>query len=71
MCGEGINKSGELVDLGRNYGIVKKSVSWFSYDDTKLGQGREAAKRMLADKPERAEEVEVKIAEAMRAKKED
>lgn len=71
LFGEGISKIGELVDLGVNYGIVKKSGSWFSYDDTKLGQGRDAAKRMIADNPELADEIETRIKEAMHAPKED
>ena len=58
MFGEGISKSGELIDLGVEYGIVKKSGSWFSYGDTKLGQGRDAAKKTMQDNPELAEEIE-------------
>lgn len=61
LFGEGISRIGEILDLGVNYEIVKKSGSWFSYEDTKLGQGREAAKRMIADNPELAEELEAKI----------
>lgn len=61
LFGEGISKIGEILDLGVNYEIVKKSGSWFSYEDTKLGQGRDAAKRMIADNPELAEELEAKI----------
>ncbi len=61
LFGEGISKIGEILDLGVNYEIIKKSGSWFSYDDTKLGQGRDAAKRMIADNPELAEELEAKI----------
>ncbi|MDD2961864.1 MAG: recombinase RecA [Muribaculaceae bacterium] len=66
MFGEGISRIGEIVDLGVNYGIVKKSGSWFSYDDTKLGQGRDAAKKIIADNPELAEEISQKITEAMK-----
>ena len=67
LFGEGISKTGEIVDLGVEYGIVKKSGAWFSYGDTKLGQGRDAAKRAVADNPELAEELESKIMEAMKA----
>ncbi len=59
--GEGISKVGEIVDLAVNHEIIKKSGSWFSYGDTKLGQGREAVKAMLADNPELCEELEGKI----------
>ena len=61
MFGEGISKIGEIVDLGVEYEIIKKSGSWFSYGDTKLGQGNEAVKEMLKDNPELAEELEAKI----------
>ncbi len=61
MYGEGISKVGEILDLGVEYGIIKKSGSWFSYDDTKLGQGRDAVKGLISDNPELAEELEVKI----------
>ena len=64
--GEGISKIGELVDLGVEYGIIKKSGSWFSYQDTKLGQGRDATKQMLKDNPELCEELEAKIMEAIK-----
>ena len=64
--GEGILKIGELVDLGVEYGIIKKSGSWFSYQDTKLGQGRDATKQMLKDNPELCEELEAKIMEAIK-----
>lgn len=68
--GEGISKTGEIVDLGVEYDIIKKSGSWFSYNDSKIGQGRDAVKRLLHDNPELAEELEAKIAEAMNANKE-
>ena len=68
--GEGISHTGELVDLGTEYGIIKKSGSWFSYGESKLGQGRDAVKKVLADNPELAEELEAKIKEALSAKKE-
>ena len=61
MYGEGISKVGELIDLGVEHGIVQKSGSWFSYDTTKLGQGRDAVKGLLRDNPELAEEIEAKI----------
>tara|TARA_B110001469_G_C9523899_1_gene260678 strand:- start:374 stop:877 length:504 start_codon:yes stop_codon:yes gene_type:complete len=63
MYGLGISKVGEIVDLGVEYGVVKKSGSWFSYGDTKLGQGRDAVKRLLDDNQELANELEVKIVE--------
>ncbi len=68
IYGEGFSKVGELVDLGVEYNIVKKSGSWFSYGETKLGQGREAVKQLLKDNPELAEELETKIIEAIKAK---
>jgi recombination protein RecA len=61
MFGEGISKVGEIVDMGVEYGIVKKAGSWFSYGDTKLGQGRDAVKALLLDNPELADELEEKI----------
>jgi len=66
MYGEGVSRLGEIIDLGVDYEIVKKSGSWFSYDDTKLGQGRDAVKALLQDNPELAEEIEQKIYEALR-----
>lgn len=61
MFGEGISKVGEIIDLGVDFGIIKKAGSWFSYGDTKLGQGRDAVKQLLLDNPELAEEIEQKI----------
>jgi len=61
MYGEWISKVGEILDLGVEYGIIKKSGSWFSYGDTKLGQGRDAVKGLIADNPELADELETKI----------
>jgi recombination protein RecA len=61
MYGEGISKIGEVIDLGVNYEIIKKSGSWFSYGDTKIGQGRDAVKNLLLDNPELMEELEQKI----------
>ncbi len=65
VYGEGISKVGEIIDLGVNFEIIKKSGSWFSYDDTKLGQGREAVKTLLLDNPELMEELEQKIKDAI------
>ncbi len=65
IFGEGISKLGEIIDLGVDYNIIKKSGSWFSYGDTKLGQGRDAVKKLLADNPELAEELEEKIKKAI------
>jgi len=65
LFGEGISKIGEIVDLGVEYGIIKKSGSWFSYEDTKLAQGRDAVKDMLKDNPELCEELEAKIMKAI------
>ena len=70
MFGEGISKVGEIVDLGVEYDIVKKSGSWFSYGDTKLAQGRDAVKALLKDNPELAAEIEGKIMAAVKEKKE-
>src|SRR6056300_597094 len=70
MYGEGVSKVGEVIDLGVNYEIIKKSGSWFSYGDTKLGQGRDAVKQLLLDNPELQEEIEAKIVEAIKALKE-
>jgi recombination protein RecA len=67
MYGKGISKVGEIIDLGVNFEIIKKSGSWFSYDDTKLGQGRDAVKNLLMDNPELMEELELKIKEAIAA----
>jgi recombination protein RecA len=69
MFGEGISKVGELVDLGAELEIIKKSGSWYSYNDTKIGQGRDAAKDMLKDNPELADEIEAKISEKLAPKK--
>ena len=68
MFGEGISHSGEIIDLGADLGIIKKSGSWYSYNDTKLGQGRDAAKQCIADNPELAEELEDLIFEALKKK---
>ncbi|MBP1677749.1 MAG: RecA protein [Bacteroidetes bacterium] len=68
MFGEGISKSGEILDLGVEYGIIKKSGSWFSYGDTKLAQGRDASKQLIRDNPELAAELETKIVDAIKSK---
>ena len=65
VFGEGISRSGEIVDLGVELGIIQKSGSWFSYNDSKLAQGREAVKKLMMDNPELAEEIEARIREAM------
>jgi len=67
MYGEGISKTGEIVDLGVEYNIIKKSGSWFSYGETKLGQGRESVKSLLHDNIELAQELETKIVEFVAA----
>lgn len=69
MYGEGISRLGEIVDLGSDLGIIKKSGSWYSYQDTRLGQGREAAKNSIKDNPELGEELEKLIFEALKHKK--
>jgi recombination protein RecA len=61
MYGEGISKTGELLDLGVKAGVVDKSGAWFSYGDERIGQGRENAKQFLRDNPEMAMEIEDKI----------
>ena len=63
MFGQGISRSGEVLDAAVEADIINKSGSWFSYDDTKLGQGRDAVKKMISDKPEICEELETKIKE--------
>jgi len=65
VFGEGISRSGEIVDLGVELGIIQKSGSWFSYGETKLAQGREAVKKLMLDNPELADEIEARIREAM------
>lgn len=65
MYGEGISKVGEIVDIGVDKNVIKKSGSWFSYNETKLGQGRDAVKQLLLDNPELAEELEMKIREEL------
>ncbi|MDB9836810.1 recombinase RecA [Flavobacteriaceae bacterium] len=67
MYGEGISKIGEIIDIGVNYEIIKKSGSWFSYGETKLGQGRDAVKTILTENPDLMDELEVKIMETLKA----
>ena len=65
LYGEGISRVGEIIDLGVEYEVIKKSGSWFSYNDTKLGQGRDAVKDLLRDNPELAEEIEARVREKL------
>lgn len=69
LYGEGISRLGEIVDLGSDLGVIKKSGSWYSYKETRLGQGREAAKASIKDNPELSEELEKLIFEALKEKK--
>lgn len=66
LYGEGISQLGEIVDLGVDFNIIKKSGSWFSYGDTKIGQGRESVKQVLSENPELYEELKAKIFEALK-----
>jgi recombination protein RecA len=68
LYGEGISRLGEIIDLGVELEIIKKSGSWFSYGDTKLGQGRDAVKSLIGDNPELADEIEAKIREKLASK---
>ncbi|MEZ5194861.1 MAG: recombinase RecA [Bacteroidales bacterium] len=68
IYGEGLSKTGEIIDLGVDYGIVKKSGSWYSYGETKLGQGRDAVKALLLDNPELSDELELQIREKIAEK---
>lgn len=70
MFGEGISRTGEIVDLGVEHGIIQKSGAWFSYNGNKLGQGRDAVKRVLKENPELADELADKITEKMKADRE-
>ncbi|MFT7083498.1 MAG: recombination protein RecA [Nonlabens sp.] len=67
MYGEGVSKLGEIIDLGVSYEIINKAGSWFSYEDTKLGQGRDSVKTILKDNPDLVEELEIKIMAAIKA----
>ena len=66
MFNEGISRVGEIIDMGTEMGIITKSGSWFSYEGTKLAQGRDASKNVLRDNPDLAEEIENKIMEALK-----
>ena len=66
IFGEGVSKTGEIIDMGVELGIVQKSGSWFSYNNDKLGQGREAVKQLLTDNPELSNEIETKIREKIK-----
>ena len=70
MYGEGVSKIGEIIDIGVDYEIIKKSGSWFSYEDTKLGQGRDAVKAVLKDNPDLMDELDLKIREALKVTRE-
>ena len=67
MYGKGISKLGEIIDLGVEHDIIDKSGSWFSYGETKLGQGRDSVKTILTDNPELSDEIEAKIIEIIKA----
>ena len=67
IYGEGISKVGEIIDLGVDFGIINKSGSWFSYGDTKLGQGRDSVKALLLDNPDLMDELETKIMEKLQS----
>ncbi|MGZ3751110.1 MAG: recombinase RecA [Mucilaginibacter sp.] len=69
MFGEGISKAGEIIDLGVEYNIIKKAGSWFSYGESRLGQGRDAVKQIILDNPELKEELEAKIKETVTGEK--
>ena len=68
MYGQGISKVGEILDIAVDLEIVKKSGSWFSYDETKLGQGRDAVKALIKDNPELMDELEAKVRKAVAEK---
>ena len=66
IFGEGISKTGEIIDMGVELGVIQKSGSWFSYNTDKLGQGRDSVKQLLIDNPEMAKEMETKIREKIK-----
>ena len=68
MYGKGISKLGEIIDLGVEFEIIKKSGSWYSYGDTKLGQGKDSVKDLLMDNPELSDELEKKVVAALEIK---
>jgi recombination protein RecA len=65
IYGLGISRTGEIIDLATDYNVIKKSGSWFSYGETRLGQGRDAVKKLLSDNPELADELEAKVKEKL------
>ena len=65
IFGEGISRVGEIIDIGVEKGVIKKAGAWFSYEDTKLGQGREAVKALFIENPDLAEEIEQKIKQVL------
>ena len=67
MFGEGISRIGELIDIAVEKNIIKKSGSWFSYNDSKIGQGRDTVKQVLSDNPELADEIEAQVRESLKA----
>ena len=69
MFGEGISKIGEIIDLGVDFGIIRKAGSWFSYGEQKIGQGRDAVKEFLKNNDELRQEIEDKLREAMKTQK--
>ena len=71
LYGEGISRIGEIIDIGVELNVIKKSGSWFSYNDTKLGQGRDALKKLLEENPELCEELTQKITEALKETDQD
>ena len=71
MFGEGISKIGEIIDLGVDYGVIKKAGSWFSYGDKKIGQGRDSVKELLKNDEAFAAEIEAKVREAMKNHEEE
>lgn len=66
IFGEGISKTGEIIDMGTELGIIQKSGSWYSYNNDKLGQGRDSVKQLMVDNPELAKEIETKIREKIK-----
>jgi recombination protein RecA len=66
LYGEGISQLGEIIDLGADFNIIKKSGSWFSYGETRIGQGRDAVKQILRDNPELYDELKAKVSEALK-----
>jgi len=65
IYGQGISRTGEIIDLATDFNVIKKSGSWFSYGETKLGQGRDAVKKLLVDNPELADELEARVKEKL------